>query len=556
MVTFSLSPRSSMGSMSSVDFDPRPAYRPCIFVVRPDGVTLRVCVTWWHQCNEHESSCLQAGCDTPDANARNPSQSADAETLQTNDRSFRLLDLPSELRNRIYEYIFWFPDPVRPRRTIPSLIEVSKYTRDCISIFSPRTRLFCNREPYKTRDVDENDIVSMLQTPEYDSHPMAQVFNITLASRQLHRETLGIFYAVNVFDFSSVHGPMLDFFEALRARGRLGLLRRVRFWIPTMEPEDGEFYDADYHLQECLALLVRASLGPGICFSHAFPILTLSTPRELDSDDLFAMLRWELAMENFCINLKYVHRPDPDYDASVVSQYIGVEWRREDQDVNGRVFMDTTKLPCSYFCDCTYQADIDDPAPPSLSVDDDADSGSKQKMDSNCDATEWTKVTVTEDDISKFMDKHFSNPFSQYRSSAHNDIRLYGGDNNNILPPPPPCQKIDPAKSSRLLSEPLGHCTCRDCCARLVNLSDDEDLMDLARLGDYIFPQGSSIVNPHPGVSLTDADAFFSSRWTRDMVAYIDKMYKCWGDDQPGSENKESTNRVIDNLHDLVTRAA
>ena len=561
--------------MSSVGLESCPIQKPYAFLVRPDGATLKICLTWWHHCNENESSCLQDSCHVLEMSMRSASHSANTETYQEADTEpFRLLDLPFELRIRIYEYVFWFPAPIRPRRTYPSLIEVTKHARDSINVFSARTRLFCNRAPYENRADHEDEAGDIVQFLECGSRSMGGVFNITLVSRQLHSEALSTFYAVNIFDFGSVHGPMLDFFEALRARGRLGLLRRVRFWIPTMEPEEGEFYDADYHLQESLALLVRARLGPGICFSRAYPVLTLSTAHQLDSDDLFAMLRWELAMENFCINLKYIHRPDLEYDASVVPQYIGVEWRLEDQDVNGRTLGGTTHLPCSYFCDCTYQADVDDPAPPPLIVEDDTSSGSEQEMDSGDDSGGFANITVTEYDISKFMDEHFPHPFDRCTLGMQNPSAYWGdGSNKNALYPSPPCQKLSltlstqtldesedlsgpqhhPDKSSGSPNQPLGRWVCKDCCSLPVDLSCSDDLIDLARLGECVFPQRSLLSKSYPDVSLTTADAGFVSRWTRDITAYIGEIYKRWDGDQPDGENEQSLIGAMDNLCSPIT---
>lgn len=512
-----------METMSSVGLEPCPIQKPYAFLIRPDGATLKVCLTWWHHCNKNESSCLQDSCHALDMSTRSASHSANTETYQEADtRPFRLLDLPFELRIRIYEYVFWFPAPIRPRRFYPSLIEVTKHARDSINVFSARTRLFCNRAPYENGADHEDEAGDIVQFLKCGSRSMDGVFNITLVSRQLHSEALSAFYAVNIFDFGSVHGPMLDFFEALRARGRLGLLRRVRFWIPTMEPEEGEFYDADYHLQECLALLVRA--------------------RQLDSDDLLAMLRWELAMENFCINLKYIHRPDLEYDASVVPQYIGVEWRLEDQDVDGRTFGGTTHLPCSYFCDCTYQADVDDPAPPSLIVEDDTNSGSEQENEFEDDNEGFANITVTEYDISKFMDEHFPHHFDRCILGMQNPSAYWGDGFNKDAPyPSPPCQKLSLTLSTQTLDESedlSGHCVYKDCCSLPVDLSCSDDLIDLARLGECVFPQRSLLSKSYPDVSLTTADARFVSRWTRDITAYIGEMYKRWDGDQPGGENE------------------
>lgn len=193
------------------------------------------------------------------------------------------MELPPELRTRVYEFVLDFERPIAPHlcgdAAKQSIICFWKYRR------SPVERL---------RFHDDNSIhfgpfengTGELRQERMGHDEVWRRLAITRSSRGIREESLPVFYSINTFEYNRDTGA---YFMTLANHGRFHLVRRFQFCI--------DFYKGEKHTQRVLRDMYdllqkgsKASLLDGMNLCHASPLASLflvlrKLSKKLDEDE-------------------------------------------------------------------------------------------------------------------------------------------------------------------------------------------------------------------------------------------------------------------------------
>ncbi|KAF2769957.1 hypothetical protein EJ03DRAFT_350772 [Teratosphaeria nubilosa] len=114
-------------------------------------------------------------------------RSPDEEATTT---SFRFLDLPPELRIRIYELVFSFPSIVFDKRSVGRYSRRGDYEQ---------THLHVQRRPWSTNDLNAFEHRPIEERISLKTRPLTQILSLLCVSKFLYREAVPYFYSMNHF---------------------------------------------------------------------------------------------------------------------------------------------------------------------------------------------------------------------------------------------------------------------------------------------------------------------------------------------------------------------
>ncbi|KAH9826770.1 hypothetical protein Tdes44962_MAKER03314 [Teratosphaeria destructans] len=109
---------------------------------------------------------------------------------QATKTGFRFLDLPPELRIRVYGLVFSFPTIVFDKRSVACYNRWGGYTQ---------TRLHVQRRPWSANDLYCNERGPIKKRRSLQTRPLSQILSLLCVSKFLYREAVPYFYSMNHF---------------------------------------------------------------------------------------------------------------------------------------------------------------------------------------------------------------------------------------------------------------------------------------------------------------------------------------------------------------------